>query len=300
MTRYFLSDYLKDTFGTKVYKLSLQSGCTCPNRDGTLGLGGCSFCSEGGSGDFASPLLPVRDQIKAAKKLVDAKFPRRISESDRKYIAYFQSFTNTYGDTEKLCALYEEAISFPEIAALSVATRPDCLSGEMLFRLSEMNRAKPVWIELGLQTSDDKTAESFNRCYKTEVFGECWNRLKSAGLEGIVHIILGLPGESEPEMLETAGYLARLDPPPDGIKISNLQILKGTKLGEEYLKKPFKLLSLDEYAELVCKCLDILPETTVIHRITGDPPKKILIAPGWCADKKTVINTLNKKLNRFC
>jgi len=299
LTRYFLSDYLKDTFGTKVYKLSLQSGCTCPNRDGTLGLGGCSFCSEGGSGDFASPLLPVGEQIETAKKLVNSKFPRSIPERERKYIAYFQSFTNTYGDTEKLCALYKEILSFSEIAVLSVATRPDCLSDEMLLRLSEMNRIKPVWIELGLQTSNDKTADRVNRCYKTEVFNACWKRIKSAGLKGIVHIILGLPGESETEMLETARYLARLEPPPDGIKIANLQVLEGTKLGNEYREKPFKLLSLDEYAELVRKCLDILPETTVIHRITGDPPKRILIAPEWCADKKTVINTINKKINRF-
>ena len=201
MTRYFLSDYLKDTFGTKVYKLSLQSGCTCPNRDGTLGLGGCSFCSEGGSGDFASPLLPVRDQIEAAKKLVDAKFPRRISESDRKYIAYFQSFTNTYGDIEALIRLYEAALSVENVIGISIATRPDCVSDELLDYLEELSHRTFLTMEYGVETFNDDTLRIINRGHSSECSINIIRNTHARGITVCAHLILGLPGEGREEIL---------------------------------------------------------------------------------------------------
>ncbi|MCR4671677.1 MAG: TIGR01212 family radical SAM protein [Lachnospiraceae bacterium] len=298
MTRRFLSDYLIETFGTKVYKLSLSSGCTCPNRDGTLGTGGCSFCSEGGSGDFAAPLLPVGEQIRAAKALVDPKFPSRIPPEERKYIAYFQSYTNTYGSPVRLRELYHEAISYPEIAALSIGTRPDCIPDEILEMLKELNRVKPVWVELGLQTVHERTAGKFRRGYELPAFEDAYMRLKEAGITVIVHVILGLPGESEEDMLETVRYLASLPYGLDGIKLQLLHVLKGTELGEKYLVSPFKIMTLEEYSDLIVKCLDLLPEETVIHRLTGDAPKRLLIAPEWSGDKKRVLNTIRAKLRR--
>ena len=296
MTRRFLSDYLKETFGTKVYKLSLSSGCTCPNRDGTIGTGGCTFCSAGGSGDFAAPFLPLEEQIRIAKGKVDSKFPSGIPENERKYIAYFQSYTNTYGDPERLKILYEEAISYPEIAALSIGTRPDCISEEILDVLKDINQKKPVWVELGLQTIHEATAKSIHRGYELPVFEDAYHRLKAAGLTVIVHVILGLPGESGEKMLETVRYLAGLRPGLEGIKLQLLHVLKGTQMGEQYLKSPFKIMSLEEYSDLIVKCLDILPKETVVHRMTGDAPKKLLIAPLWSADKKRVLNTIRKKM----
>ena len=289
-----LSEMLYERFGTKVYKLSLSSGCTCPNRDGTIGYGGCTFCSEGGSGEFAAPFLPVREQIRQAKQKVDPKFPKSIPPSERRYIAYFQSFTNTYGDPERLRCLYEEAARQPEIAALSIGTRPDCLPEEILDMLTQINETKPVWIELGLQTIHERTAERIHRGYSLPVFEKAWQRLKSRGLEGILHVILGLPGESRADMLETIRYIAALEPLPDGIKLQQLQILRGTALGDQYLQEPFPLMTLEEYCGLIRECLEILPPQIVLHRLTGDGPKKILIAPAWCADKKRVLNTMRQ------
>ncbi len=294
MKQKMLSEWLYDQFGTKVYKLSLSTGCTCPNRDGTAGLGGCTFCSEGGSGEFAAPYLPVKEQIRIAKEKVDAKFPTGIDLDDRKYIAYFQSFTNTYGDPEKLRPLYLEALSQPEIAALSVGTRPDCLPAKILDLLEELNRIKPVWVELGLQTIHEKTAERINRCYPLSVFEEAYRNLKKRGLTVVVHVILNLPGETKEDMLETVRYLAALQPHLDGIKLQQLQILRGTKMGEEYMEKPFPLMEAEEYAQFLQRCLDILPDSVVVHRLTGDGPKKLLIAPEWSADKKRVLNLLKR------
>ena len=289
-----LSDVLKQQYGRKLIKLALSSGCTCPNRDGTIGTGGCIFCSEGGSGEFAAPFLPVDEQIRLARARVDGKFPAKIPVSERKYIAYFQSFTNTYGEPERLRALYEETIRRPEIAALSIGTRPDCLSADILQMLGELSRIKPVWVELGLQTIHERTAEAVHRGYSLPVFEDAVKKLKAIGAEVIVHVILGLPGESREDMLETVRFLSGMDPRPDGIKLQQLQILRGTQLAEQYRRTPFPVMDLEEYCALIRDCLEILPDDIVIHRLTGDGPKKLLIAPQWSADKKRVLNTMRK------
>ena len=294
MKQKMLSEALRERFGTKVYKLSLSSGCTCPNRDGTIGTGGCTFCSEGGSGEFAAPFLPVDEQIRLARTRVDGKFPAKIPASERKYIAYFQSFTNTYGEPERLRALYEETIRRPEIAALSIGTRPDCLPADILQMLGELSRIKPVWVELGLQTIHERTAEAVHRGYSLPVFEDAVKKLKAIGAEVIVHVILGLPGESREDMLETVRFLSGMDPRPDGIKLQQLQILRGTQLAEQYRRTPFPVMDLEEYCALIRDCLEILPDDIVIHRLTGDGPKKLLIAPQWSADKKRVLNTMRK------
>ena len=294
MRQMMLSDWLKERFGTKVYKLSLSSGCTCPNRDGTLGTGGCAFCSEGGSGEFAAPFLPIDEQIRIAKEKVEAKFPKGTDPKDRKYIAYFQSFTNTYGDPVRLGQLYAAALLKPEICALSVGTRPDCISGEMMTVLTDLNRIKPVWIELGLQTIHERTAEQIRRGYGLSVFETAYYRLKKDGLSVILHLILGLPGETKQDMLASVRYISKLDPPPDGVKLAQLQILKNTRIGEQYQKEPFPVMSPEDYCGLLKECLEILPESVVIHRLTGDGPKKQLIEPQWSADKKRVINMIRK------
>ena len=298
------NEAMRSRFGTKVYRLSLQSGCTCPNRDGSIGTGGCTFCSEGGSGDFAAPLLPISEQIEEARKRVDPKIPASIAAQDRRYIAYFQSYTNTYGNVDRLSALYLEALSHPQIVALDIGTRPDCLPPEMVQMLRDLqiSSGKPVWVELGLQTIHEKTARRVLRGYELPVFEDAYRRLKEpfgkspTGLEVIVHVILGLPGETREDMLETVRYLSQLNPPLDGIKLQLLHILKGTQLACEYEAEPFPLPTLDSYCDLIIDCLKLLPPETVIHRITGDGPKKLLIAPLWSADKKHVLNTLNKKI----
>ena len=292
------NDAMRARFGTKVYRLSLQSGCTCPNRDGTIGTGGCTFCSEGGSGDFAAPLLPIGEQIEEARKRVDAKISASIAPQDRRYIAYFQSYTNTYGDPERLRRIYSEALQHPQIVALDLGTRPDCLPPEMIAMLRDLRAEydKPVWIELGLQTIHEKTAGRINRGYKLEVFEDAYRRLKDEGFEVIVHVILGLPGESREDMLETVRYLSLLTPALDGIKLQLLHILKGTELAREYEADPFPLFTLDSYCDLVVDCLKLLPPQTVVHRLTGDGPKRLLIEPQWSADKKRVLNTLSRKI----
>ena len=292
------NDAMRARFGTKVYRLSLQSGCTCPNRDGTIGTGGCTFCSEGGSGDFAAPLLPIGEQIEEARKRVDAKISASIAPQDRRYIAYFQSYTNTYGAPERLRRVYSEALQHPQIVALDLGTRPDCLPPEMIAMLRDLRSEydKPVWIELGLQTIHEKTAGRINRGYKLEVFEDAYRRLKDEGFEVIVHVILGLPGESREDMLETVRYLSLLTPALDGIKLQLLHILKGTELAREYEADPFPLFTLDSYCDLVVDCLKLLPPQTVVHRLTGDGPKRLLIEPQWSADKKRVLNTLSRKI----
>jgi len=289
-----LSDYLKNKYGTKVYKLSLTSGCTCPNRDGTISTGGCIFCSEGGSGDFAAAGDSLDEQINSAKALVDSKISSKIPASERKYIAYFQSFTNTYGNQKYLMQIFKEVLDYPEIVGLSIGTRPDCLSDEMIHFLSKLNETKEVWVELGLQTIHENTARLINRGYELPVFEDSYKRLTDAGLKVVVHVILGLPGESDEDMLKTISYLAKLSPTLFGIKLQLLHVLKGTKLAEMYEDEPFRIFELEEYCHLVCKCLKLLPKETVIHRLTGDGPKKLLIAPLWSGNKKPVINTMRK------
>jgi hypothetical protein len=293
-----LSDVLKEQYNGKVLKLSLSSGCTCPTRDGTKGRDGCSFCSEGGSGEFAAHFAPVKEQIHEAKKLVDGKFPKEMSPADYRYIAYFQSFSNTYGCRASLEALYREVLELPEIVLLSIGTRPDCLGDDMMEMLAGLNRIKPVWIELGLQTIHEGTAKAFGRGYTLDVFEDAYRKLKAAGLQVIVHLIFGLPGETEGMMLDSVRYLAGLDPVIDGIKLQQLYILKGTRLAAEYQAVPFPIMSMERYTDLVVKSLAFLPEETVVHRLTGDPPKKLLIAPAWCADKKRVLGTLQMKIKR--
>jgi len=289
-----LSDYCKEKFGTKVYRLALSSGATCPNRDGKVGVGGCSFCSEKGSGEFAIDVMDLDLQIERAKALISKKFPNSINAADRKYIAYFQSFSNTYGDTKRLIGLFERAINKDEVVALSIATRPDCFSEEMLNSLERLNKIKPVWIELGLQTINENTARAFNRGYTLDVFEKTYDELKKRNFEVIVHMILGLPGESEEDMYATVKYLSKKH--IDGIKIHGLHILKGTRLASEYEKHPFKIMSLEEYTRVLINCLKLLPKDTVVHRMTGDGDKKILVEPQWSADKKRVLNYINKKI----
>lgn len=288
-----LSEHYRRRFGRKVYKLSLQSGCGCPNRDGNIGFGGCIFCSEGGSGDFAAPLLPIEEQIQIAKHRVEHKLPK---DKSGRYIAYFQSYTNTYGDVKRLSMLYRKTLSFPEIVGISIGTRPDCLPEEMLDMLSELNTIKPVTVELGLQTVHNKTAEKIHRGYNTDVFEKAYKSLTLRGIEVVVHVILGLPGENIADMLDTIDYLAELKPVLPGIKLQLLHILKGTALAAEYSKNHFPIFTMDEYTDLVVECIRRLPEETVIHRMTGDGPKSLLIAPEWSGDKKRVLNMLNRKL----
>ena len=291
-----LSDAMKERFGTKVYRLALTTGATCPNRDGTLGYGGCIFCSEGGSGEFAAPLLPVKEQIRQAKKRVSAKFSPSIPEEERKYIAYFQSFTNTYGDEDALLSMFREAAAEPGICAVAIGTRPDCLSEKMISGLSELNKEVPVWVELGLQTIHEDTARFIRRGYALPVFEDAAHRLKAAGLEGIVHIILGLPGETRERMLETVRYVGDFVPRLDGIKISLLYVLRGTDLADLYAAGKVPEMTLEEYAALIVDCLRILPEDITVHRLTGDGPKKLLLSPLWSGDKKRVLNTLNRAI----
>ena len=289
---YHSLDYeLKRQFGQKIYKVSLDGGMSCPNRDGTVGTGGCTFCSQGGSGEFAvrrTGYPDVWEQIEQAKTRVH----RKIS-GEGKYIAYFQSYTNTYAPVDYLRTLFERAITHPDIVALSVGTRPDCLGDEVVALLKELNRQKPVWVELGLQTIHEKTAERIHRGYRLEVFEDAYRRLKEAGLTVVVHVILGLPGEMKEEMLETVDYLGKI--PVDGIKLQLLHILKGSQMATEYEKNPFSLMELEEYLDLILTCVARLPQSVVIHRLSGDGAKALLIGPAWSANKKLVLNRMMQK-----
>ena len=287
-----VSEYLKDTYGEKVYKVSLSSGCTCPTRDGTLGYGGCAFCSEKGSGDYAAVCRPVGEQMEEAIRRI------RNKTDARRYIAYFQSFSNTYGDPDRLTELYLETIRREDVAVLSIATRPDCLGNEIMAMLSRLAAIKPVWVELGLQTVREDTALRIRRGYILPVFEEAYRKLTEAGIDVVVHVIFGLPGETEEDMLDTIRYLAGLTPPLFGIKIQMLHVIRGTAMAEEYEQDPFPLLTMEAYADLVCRSVEILPEETVMHRMTGDAPGPLLIAPEWTRNKKKVLNTINRKLNK--
>lgn len=290
---YHSLDYeLRQQFGQKIYKLSLDGGMTCPNRDGTLGTGGCIFCSEGGSGDFAAPRqTAVSRQIEQAMAQVKRKMP---DGSQGSYIAYFQSYTNTYAPLPYLKQLFGEAVSHPAIAALSIGTRPDCLEPEVAGLLKDLNRVKPVWVELGLQTIHESTARFIRRGYGLPVFEDAFRRLRAAGLTVIVHVILGLPGETREDMLETIRYLAGLK--IDGIKLQLLHVLKGTDLDRLYRQGAFQVLELSQYLELVGDCLKLLPPETVIHRLTGDGPRSLLTAPLWSGNKRLVLNSMARYL----
>lgn len=283
-----LSDYLKNEFGTKVYKIALDAGCTCPNRDGTLDTRGCIFCSAGGSGDFATDRsLPVNAQIESAK----ARVSRKITGG--KYIAYFQNYTNTYESVEYLEKIFMEAITHPDIVALSIATRPDCLPEEILDLLSRLNQIKPVWVELGLQTIHPRTADLIRRGFDLACFEESLEKLRVTGVKIIVHLILGLPFESRSDMLESVGYLA--SQPIDGIKLQLLHVLQNTDIAALYEREEFSVMTLDEYIDLLAECIEILPARIIIHRMTGDGPKSLLIAPLWSANKRVVLNTIQRE-----
>lgn len=283
-----LNNYLKERFGVKVYKIALNGGFTCPNRDGSIGTRGCIFCSKGGSGDFAeSPDLTITEQIENGKKRLEKKI------KNGKYIAYFQAFTNTYAPVERLRTIYEEAINHPDIVALSIGTRPDCLGDDVLALLDELNKIKPIFVELGLQTINEDTAKYIRRGYTLEVYDKAVADLHKIGINVVTHIILGLPNESKEDMLNSVEYACKVT---DGIKLQLLHILKGTDLAKDYEQGKFDVLTLEQYTEIIKECVQIIPENVVIHRLTGDGAKKDLIAPIWSADKKTVLNTINRAL----
>ena len=283
-----LSQHYREQFGCKVYKLAIDGDFTCPNRDGTVGFGGCVFCSGRGSGDFAEAGNSVKEQLEKAKARVAFK------NKNGKYMAYFQSFTNTYGPVEKLEALYRTAMEPEEIVGLSIGTRPDCLPTETLTLLQELNQIKPISVELGLQTIHEETARYIRRGYDTAVYFDAVQRLKAAGIEVVTHIILGLPGET-PEMM-AATTQAAVDAGTDGVKFHLLHVLAGTDLEKDYQTGKFQCLSLPEYAVILKQCIALLPPQVVVHRITGDGPKKDLIAPLWSGDKKKVLAYLNEYL----
>lgn len=289
---YSLNEYIRQTYNTKMYKLSLSGGMTCPNRDGLIDNRGCIFCSAGGSGDFTGAALSkdnnIDIQIDTAKALVSRKY----SGSD--YIAYFQSYTNTYADVNYLRRLFYDVVKRPEIRILSIATRPDCLSSDIIELLAELNSIKPVWIELGLQTIHERTAKYIRRGYTLDVFEEAVHNLNRIGIRPIVHMIIGLPGENESMILETAKYLSHCN--ISGVKLQLLHVLKNTDLAQEYFNGSVDILSLTQYSEILGKIIKLLPPDCVIHRLTGDGPKNLLIAPLWSSNKKNVINTINRYL----
>ncbi len=311
---YHSLDYeMKNRFGTKVYKIALDGGMTCPNRDGTLDTRGCIFCSQGGSGEFAEPVFSADCQDRPSPGLfgpmtlraisssglddqihrASARIRKKLGSSPHAYIAYFQSYTNTYAPVPYLQNLFTAAVRHPEVQVLSIATRPDCLPDETLNLCAELNKIKPVWLELGLQTIHEDTAARIRRGYPLSCFTDALRRLRSYGLEAVVHVILGLPGESRQQMLETVEFLSHQD--IQGIKLQLLHILEGTDLAVLYKQKPFPVFSMEEYIDLVIDCIALLPPEMVIHRITGDGPKKLLIAPLWSSNKRQVLNAMTRR-----
>ena len=286
---YSLNEYLCNEFGGKVYKLALDMGSTCPNRDGTKDTRGCIFCHNGSS-HFAEMGIDINTQIENAKNRVKDKI-----KTD-KYIAYFQSFTNTYGDINKLENCFMTAINRDDIVALSIATRPDCLGEDVLSLLEKLNKIKPIWIELGLQTSNEKSAEYIRRCYPNSTYEKAMSDLKSRGITVITHIIIGLPHETKEEILKTVDFAVKNK--TDGVKLQLLHILKDTDLYEDYKKGVVKPLGLEEYMDILFASIERIPENIVIHRITGDAPKSHLVEPLWSANKKNVLNTINKELEK--
>ena len=279
-----LSDYLKREFGEKLYRISLNGGMTCPNRDGTCGTKGCLFCTEKGSGEFTPDnALSIDKQIEIGKMLVSHKIKAE------RYIAYFQAFSNTYAPVEYLKKLYYKVINRDDIAVLSIATRPDCLGDDVITLLDELNKIKPIWVELGLQTSNENTAEFIRRGYENLCYENAVNKLKNIGCKVITHIILGLPYENKADMVETAGYAGKLS---DGVKFHMLYIARNTDLAKLYEKRCFKLLSREEYIDTLCECIRVVPKNTLIHRLTGDGEKSQLIAPLWTTDKKRVLREI--------
>ncbi len=280
MNRYYsLNRYLLEKFHTKVYKIALNTNMSCPNRDGTIGYNGCIFCSEGGSGDFAeSASLSVTEQLEAGKRRLSGKY------KGNSYIAYFQAYTNTYASVEYLEKIFTEAVMHPDVVCISIATRPDCLDADKIALLRRLNKIKPVWVELGLQTIHETTASYIRRGYDLSVFNRTMDMLNAAGIETIVHMIIGLPGETLSMMLDTARYIGRCG--AKGIKLQLLFVLKNTELAADYEQGVFEVLSLEEYTHILMEIIKVLPKDMVIHLLTVEGPKKLLIAPLWSADKK--------------
>lgn len=286
-----VNEYCKKQFGEKLYKISLNGGMSCPNRDGKLDVRGCIFCSAGGSGDFAPDRsIPLDEQIEDAKRRVSSKY------KGTHYIAYFQAYTNTYAPVEKLRALFMPVIKREDIVVLSIATRPDCLSDEVLDLLRELNDIKPVWVELGLQTIHEKTADYIRRGYSLPVYDKAIRDLEAIGIHTITHLILGLPDETKEDMLQSVRYVS--DCGSQGIKLQLLHVLKGTDLASDYEKGLFRTLLFDEYIDLLTDCVRLLPKDMIVHRLTGDGPKNLLIAPMWSADKKRVMNAIHQRLKK--
>lgn len=286
---YSLNEYLKNQFGDKVYKLALDSGCTCPNRDGTSDTRGCIFCHNGSS-HFAETGIDINEQIENAKSRVRSKI-----KTD-KFIAYFQSYTNTYGNIEKLERIFTTAANRDDIVAISIGTRPDCLQETVISMLNRLNKIKPVWVELGLQTSNEKSAEYIRRCYENCVYEKAVKDLKAININVITHIIIGLPNETKEDALNTVDFAVKCG--TDGVKLQLLHILKDTDLYEDYKKGIVKPLSLNEYMDILFDCIERIPRNIVIHRITGDAPKKYLVEPLWSGDKKMVLNAINKEMEK--
>jgi len=277
-----MNEYCQEQYGEKLYKLALSGPFTCPTRDGKLGFGGCIFCSSKGSGDFAE------ESIDDAKKRVSAKF------KGDKYIAYYQSFTSTYAPADFLRSFHMPVIQRDDVAVLDIATRPDCLFDDVLAVIKELNDIKPVWVELGLQTSKPESIEYIRRRYDNDVYKEAIQKLNDIGVHTITHIILGLPGETKEDMLSTLRYA--IDCGTKGIKLQLLHVLLGTDLADDYLNKKFETLTMDEYIDIVRECVNVMPKDMVVHRLTGDGAKKDLLAPLWSTDKKRVLNAINKAI----
>lgn len=281
-----LNNYLRNKFGKKVYKISIDGGFTCPNRDGKISTGGCIFCSAKGSGDFAtSKSLSITQQIEQGKERVRSK------TKDNSFIAYFQAFTNTYAPIDVLESKFTEAINHKDIVALSVATRPDCVDEEVLSLLEKLNKIKPVWVELGLQTIKESSVDYIRRGYENSVYVDTATKLRNIGIEVITHIILGLPNENKLDMLRSVDFACKYS---DGIKLQLLHILKGTDLLKDYEDSKFNALTMEQYIDILCDAVSIIPKNVVVHRLTGDGDKKILVAPLWSGNKKVVLNTINK------
>lgn len=284
-----LNYFLRNKFGEKIYKISLDGGFTCPNRDGKVAKGGCTFCSSSGSGDYAgSRVLSITDQFEDRKKMMEKKW------KDGKYIAYFQAYTNTYAPVEVLRKKYEEALAQENVVALSIGTRPDCLDDDVLDFLEEINKKTYLWVELGLQTINDKTAHNFNRGYDFEVFDRSLKKLQERGIEVVIHTIFGLPGETKEDMLKTVNYVAHSG--AQGVKFHLLHLMENTKMAEQYREEKFELLSKEDYIDLICKGVAMIPQEMVVHRLTGDAPRSSLIGPMWSLKKWEVLNDIDRTL----
>ncbi len=289
MPYFSLNKYLRDIFGCKVVKLGIDAGFTCPNRDGSISKRGCIFCSKFGSGDFAGDRnLSIKEQLESQKKLLSKKWPRA------KYIAYFQAFTNTYASVDELKKKYYEALSVDDVVGIAIATRPDCIDSKKIQLINEISKTHFVWVELGFQTSNENTAKFINRGYENHVFDNAVEMLNKAGIHTVAHIIVGLPHENENDVLSSVAHVCSCG--IKGIKLQLLHVLKDTELFEIYKSNQFDTLSMEEYINIICHCIEIIPKNVVIHRLTGDGARKTLEAPLWSLNKKLILNSLNRIL----